>query len=666
MNKEVTESNDDITTLHAGEKSEDILKKYSKEENVRKLNKSTEIVVNIIAFVLGVFLIYTSAFGTLPALRQRSVYLTLVMAMLFLIYPAYGNKRDKGVAWYDYLFSIVAAISCFYVVIQYESILMRMGISNSIDRVMGVCLIILILEGTRRLVSPALAFITLLFLLYALFGNYIPGIFHIRSGGLSRLIDHQFMIPEGIFGTPMAAAATYVSLFVIFSSLLQASGMGEFIQDMAMALAGHKVGGPAKVAVIGSSIFGTVSGEAVANVVGTGTFTIPLMKKTGYEPTFAGAVEACASTGGQLVPPVMGAACFVMAEYIGVGYSKIMLAGIIPAFLYYFSTFVAVHLRAERLGLKGLEKSQLPDGKKAFKERGHLIIPFLAVIIMILMQFTISYAALVGIILILIVANFKKTTRMSPKLVLESIIDGSKKTISFGVACACIGLIIGVTTLTGVGNVLGDYIITISQGNLLISLILIMIVSIFLGMGMPTVAVYIVLATVAAPVLIKLGVPLLAAHFYCFYFGIMANLTPPVAIPAYAAAAIADANPSKTGWAAFKIALPSFLIPYVFIYSPSILFIDTNIVELLMSLVTCIVGIFMIAMGFERYSFNHQMSKLKSIITLIGGILMIVPNLVADVIAVIILFIVLVTECKYNKEEKEMLCNDQIIIGKEE
>lgn len=420
--------------------------------------------------------------------------------------------------------------------------------------------------------------------------------------------------------------------------------MGEFIQEMAMALSGQAAGGPAKVAVIASSLFGTVSGEAVANVVGTGSFTIPLMKKIGYEPTFAGAVEAVASTGGQLVPPVMGAACFVMAEYIGVPYSKIMLAGIIPAVLYYMSAFIAVHLRAKRLGMVGLPKDQLPKAKEALKKRGHLLIPFVAVIVMILMQYTVSMAAIIGIILVLIVSNFRKETRITPKKFLDCLIDGGKKSISFGISCACIGLIIGVTTLTGIGNVLGDYVITLSHGNLLLALLLTMVVSIFLGMGMPTVAVYIVLATVAAPVLVKMGVPMLAAHFYCFYFGIMANLTPPVAIPAYAAAAIADASPSKTGWAAFKIALPSFLIPYVFIYYPSLMFIDTNIGQFILALLTCVLGVFMIAMGAEGYSFLRQMPKAKSILLLIGGILMIVPNLIADAVAAAILVYVMVTE----------------------
>lgn len=639
-----TEDLEKSAEISEEQKNEEILREFSKEDNVRRLNRPTELLVNTLAFLLSVFLIYTSAFGTLPALQQRSVYLTFVMAMLFLVYPASSKKAGKKVAWYDYIFSILAAAACIYVVVEYKAILLRMGISNNVDIVMGTILIILILEGTRRLVSPALALVTLIFLLYALFGNYVPGIFHIKAGGLSRLIDHQFMIPEGIFGTPLGVASTFVSLFVIFSSLLEACGMGEFIQEMAMALSGQAAGGPAKVAVIASSLFGTVSGEAVANVVGTGSFTIPLMKKIGYEPTFAGAVEAVASTGGQLVPPVMGAACFVMAEYIGVPYSKIMLAGIIPAVLYYMSAFIAVHLRAKRLGMVGLPKDQLPKAKEALKKRGHLLIPFVAVIVMILMQYTVSMAAIIGIILVLIVSNFRKETRITPKKFLDCLIDGGKKSISFGISCACIGLIIGVTTLTGIGNVLGDYVITLSHGNLLLALLLTMVVSIFLGMGMPTVAVYIVLATVAAPVLVKMGVPMLAAHFYCFYFGIMANLTPPVAIPAYAAAAIADASPSKTGWAAFKIALPSFLIPYVFVYYPSLMFIDTNIGQLILALLTCVLGVFMIAMGAEGYSFLRRMPKAKSILLLIGGILMIVPNLIADAVAVVILVYVMVTE----------------------
>jgi TRAP transporter 4TM/12TM fusion protein len=461
------------------------------------------------------------------------------------------------------------------------------------------------------------------------------------------------MIPEGIFGIPLALAAGYVSLFVLFSAMLQASGMGDFFQEVAMRLTGHKVGGPAKVAVMSSAMFGTISGSAAANVVGTGTFTIPLMKKCGYPGEFAGAVEATASTGGQLVPPVMGAAAFVMSEYIGTPYSYIMLAALIPAALYYLSVFISVDLRSRKLGLLGVPKDQLPDLKKVIKERGHLVIPFIVVIYMIIRQYTISYAALVGIILVIVFAQIRKTTRMSLKTIAMALIDGAKRSVSFGVSCACVGLIIGITTMTSVGIILGNYILDISDGRLFLTLFLVMLMSILLGMGMPTVAVYIVLATVAAPVLVKLGIPILAAHFFCFYFGILACVTPPVAVPAYAAAALAGANPGKTGWAAFKMALPTFLVPYVFVYAPSMLFINTNIPELIWVTFTCIMGVLMIAMGNEGYLFRN-LPKWKAVLSICGGIACIVPEPVSDLIGVGIFIFIALTEYLAVKKQKTL------------
>ena len=554
------------------ERADEILREYSPEDNERQLTKWVARVVNVFSLFISLFLVYTAAFGQLPAMQQRSLYLLCAMVILFLVYPAFSKHSKKGVAWYDYLFAAASFGCCLYAFVNYEDILLRFGISNSTDQFVFVILAVLILEGTRRLVSPALSLITLIFLVYAYFGNVMPGMFQTKAGGLTRMADHMFMIPEGIFGSPLGTAATYVSLFVLFSSLLQGCGMGDFIQDVALGLTGRSTGGPAKVAVISSAAFGTISGAAAANVVGTGTFTIPLMKKCGYPPEFAGAVEACASTGGQLIPPVMGAACFIMAEYLGVPYSEIMLAGLVPGFLYYMSVFVTVHLRSKKLGLNGMPKEQLPSVRAAMKSRGHLLIPFAAVIYLIIRQYTISFAALVGIILVLLVSPLKKETRMSWKQIAAAFVDGGKKTVSFGVSCACVGMIIGVTTLTGVGNVLGNYILDISQGNLFLTLILVMIMSIIMGMGMPTVAVYIVQATVTAPVLMELGIPALTAHFFCFYFGIIACITPPVAVPSYAAAAIAGSNPSSTGWAAFKMAIPAFLIPFVFVYEPGMLF----------------------------------------------------------------------------------------------
>lgn len=644
-------SGDASTEPLSAERADEILREYSPEDNERQLTKWVARVVNVFSLFISLFLVYTAAFGQLPAMQQRSLYLLCAMVILFLVYPAFSKHSKKGVAWYDYLFAAASFGCCLYAFVNYEDILLRFGISNSTDQFVFVILAVLILEGTRRLVSPALSLITLIFLVYAYFGNVMPGMFQTKAGGLTRMADHMFMIPEGIFGSPLGTAATYVSLFVLFSSLLQGCGMGDFIQDVALGLTGRSTGGPAKVAVISSAAFGTISGAAAANVVGTGTFTIPLMKKCGYPPEFAGAVEACASTGGQLIPPVMGAACFIMAEYIGVPYSEIMLAGLVPGFLYYMSVFVTVHLRSKKLGLNGMPKEQLPSVRAAMKSRGHLLIPFAAVIYLIIRQYTISFAALVGIILVLLVSPLKKETRMSWKQIAAAFVDGGKKTVSFGVSCACVGMIIGVTTLTGVGNVLGNYILDISQGNLFLTLILVMIMSIIMGMGMPTVAVYIVQATVTAPVLMELGIPALTAHFFCFYFGIIACITPPVAVPSYAAAAIAGSNPSSTGWAAFKMAIPAFLIPFVFVYEPGILFNGGSTVNSVICIFTSIIGCFLVAAGMEGWVVR-PLIKWKRILAVVGGLCCIIPEHITDIIGAAVLAFLVISECRAKKLEQ--------------
>lgn len=633
------------------EKADEILREYSREDNERKLTKSVSLVVNAFSLFISLFLIYTAAFGQLPAVRQRSLYLLCAMVILFLVYPAFSKSSSKGVAWYDYLFAAASFGCCLYTFVNYEAILLRYGISNSTDQFVFFILAILVLEATRRLVSPALSLVTVIFLVYAYFGNYMPGMFQTKAGGLARMTDHMFMIPEGIFGSPLGTAATYVSLFVLFSSLLQECGMGDFIQDMALGLTGRATGGPAKVAVISSAAFGTISGAAAANVVGTGTFTIPLMKKCGYPPEFSGAVEACASTGGQLIPPVIGAACFIMAEYIGIPYSNIMLAGLVPGFLYYMSVFLTVDLRSKKLGLFGLPKDQLPSVKAAMQSRGHLLIPFAAVIYLIIRQYTISFSALVGIVLVLLVSPLKKDTRMSLRQIAVAFVDGGKKTVSFGASCACVGMIIGVTTLTGVGNVLGNYILDISRGNLFLTLILVMIMSIIMGMGMPTVAVYIVQATVTAPVLIQLGIPTLTAHFFCFYFGIIACITPPVAVPSYAAAAIAGSNPSATGWAAFKMAMPAFLIPFVFVYEPGMLLNGGGTISnAVLCIFTSIAGVYLVAVGMEGFLLR-PLCKWKRVLAMAGGFACIVPEHITDLFGVAVILYLVFSERHALKRE---------------
>ena len=645
------------------EKADEILREYSAEDNERQLNKITGLIVNGFSLFISLFLIYTATFGAFDALKQRSLYLLAAMVILFLVYPAFSKSKKKTVPWYDYLFSLLSFLTCGYVFFNYVEILSRIGISNHTDQLVFVILTVLILEGTRRLVSPALAIVALVFLIYAYFGDKMPGMFRTRSGGLARMTNYMFMIPEGIFGSPLGTAATYVSLFVLFSTFLNECGMSDFIRDVALSLTGHKSGGPAKVAVVSSAAFGTISGAAAANVVGTGTFTIPLMKSVGYPPEFAGATEACASTGGQLVPPVMGAACFIMAEYIGVPYSNIMLAGLIPAALYYLSVFLTVDVRSKKHGLTGLPKDQLPSFKQAMIDRGHLLIPFLAVVFMIIRQYTISRAALIGLILTVLIAPLKKTTRMSFKRMGSALVASGKKTVSFGVSCACVGLIIGVVTLTNVGTVLGNAVLALSQGNLMITLVLVMVMSIIMGMGMPTVAVYIVQAAVTAPVLMKLGIPMLTAHFFCFYFGIIACITPPVAVPSYAAAAIAGCNPGKTGFQAFKMAMPAFLIPFVFVYEPGMLLNGGggSPLDVILCVITAIIGVYLVAIGTEGY-LVRDLPKWKAALSLLAGILCIVPEHITDLLGVAVLVYLYMTE---KKALKDMGITEKHIPGRE-
>ena len=630
---------------------EKILRKYSKEENTRLSNNILQKIINIFAFSLSVFLLYTGFFGQLPALQQRSLFLLAVLVMAFILYPRKPENSNKPVPWYDYLAAALSLIICSYVFFGYESILLKMGISDYKDQVATVILIILIIEGTRRLVSKALAWVTIVFLIYAYFGNYVPGIFRIKAGSIFRLTNHLFMIPEGIFSIPLGAAATFISLFVIFSTILSKCGLGVFIQDIALALTGHTSGGPAKVAVFASACFGTISGQAATNVVTTGAFTIPLMKRVGYSPEFAAATEACASTGGQLIPPVLGAACFIMVEYIGVSYGKIMLTAIVPGFLFYLSTLLTVHYRAKKLGLNGIPKNELPSAKRALYDRGHLLIPFVVTFYLIIRQYTISYAALWGIVLSIVVAQSRKTTRMSFMDIISALTESGKRVVSFGVACACVGIIIGVTTLTGVGVIMGNYILMLSKGYLLLSLIFVMIMSIIMGMGMPTVAVYIVLATVAAPIMVKMGVPIVAAHFFCFYFGILACITPPVAVPSYAAAALAGANPGAVGWLAMKMALPSFIIPFVFVYEPALIFVSHSIPVFIITFLTTVIGIYMMVFSFEKYIFR-PLSIIKSSILFIMAVFMIIPEWRTDLIGFIVFAAILINEYLIMKRSK--------------
>ena len=634
------------------ELAQEVLEKYSKEENLRKGEGWHTKLIALLALAMACFHVYTSATGLLAAMMQRSIHLFFVMTLVFLMYPASKKRENKGPAVYDWIFFVLSIISVGYVIVDNKNFLLRSGLANKTDVVMAIILTVLVLEATRRCVAKELSIIAIIFLLYGYFGYLMPGIFRVKGGSILRLVDHLYMIPEGIFGTCLGTSANYIVLFVVFGAFLEKSGLGSLIQDVAIALTGRRPGGPAKVSVISSALFGTVSGSAAANVVTTGSFTIPLMKRIGYSPEFAAAVEACASTGGQIVPPVMGTAAFLMADYIGMPYKDIMIAAILPCLLYYFSIFMTVHLRAKRTGLRGLTKEECPDVKQALKERGHLVIPFILVIYMIIAGYSPVHAGFWGIASTVIVAETRKTTRMSFKDIIDALITGAKRSVSVAVACTCVGYIIGIVTLTGVGNVLGNYILQLAHGQLLFTCILAMILSIFLGMGLPCTGVYIVMATLVAPVFAKFGVNIVAAHLFCFYYGIMASITPPVAIAAYAGAGIAQCNPAKAGWMSFRIAIPGLLVPYVFVYNSSILLVEGYSLQTkVITFASAALGILMMCMAFERFAIK-KLHPILAVVLFISGFLLVLPGSLTDIIGLSAFVLIMVYQYISNNKDK--------------
>jgi TRAP transporter 4TM/12TM fusion protein len=425
-------------------------------------------------------------------------------------------------------------------------------------------------------------------------------------------------------------------MFLLFGAYLEKTGMGEFFIDLANSLAGGAAGGPAKVAVISSGCMGTLTGSSVANVVGTGSFTIPMMKKLGYKPEFAGAVEATASTGGQLMPPIMGAAAFLMAEFTNTPYVKVIGAAAIPALLYYFGVWAGVHFEAKKLGLRGMEKHELPKFSRIMKERGHLLLPIIIVVYLLVAGYTPIRAALGAIVASIVCAGFKKETRLSFMDIVDGLEKGARNAITVIAACACAGIIIGVVTQTGLGLKMGSMLVSIANGKLILTLFFTMLTSLVLGIGVPTTANYVITSTIAAPALLLLGVPMIAAHMFVFYFGIIADVTPPVCLAAVAAAGVAKSEPMRTGVQAARLAIAAFVIPYIFVYTPSLLLVDVTIVGIIFIIITSLIGIIAIASSLTGY-FSARMSVIERAIFLVGGIMLITTHMTVNIIGVALL-----------------------------
>ncbi len=618
------------------EELEEILKKVDREAGARKLVGIPHAIVYTIGVVWSIFQVYTAAFGLFPAQLQRSIHLAFAFAMTYLLFPARRKGTPGPLKWYNWLLAAFAVYVGLYMAFNYTRIMEAGGDYSQIDYVFAGFGILLTIEAARRVVGLPIACLAVFFLLYAYFGNYFPGFMAHRGFSLERIASHMYLTTEGILGIPLGVAATFIYLFILFGSFREKTGLGQLFIDISNAVAGWASGGPAKMAIVTSALEGTVSGSSVANTVESGSLTIPMMKRLGYRPEFAAAVEASSSTGGQIMPPIMGAAAFIMAEFLNVPYLDIAKAAAIPACLYFFGVFMEVHFEAKRCNLRGLSRDELPKFADVMKERGHLFVPLFAIIIFLSIGFTPLYAALMGLVTCIIAGALKKATRMSPKEIADGFELGARNAVGVGLACASAGIIIGSITLTGLGLKLGNGLVELAQGNLLLTLIFTMITSIILGMGAPTTANYIITSTIAAPALILLGVHPLAAHMFVFYFGIVADITPPVALAAYAGAGIAKANPFKTGVTSTKLAIGAFLTPYIFVYNPSMLWVGTTWYSLIQTLVTSCSG--MTAIGASMVGFFYApMTWLERGLFFFGGLMMVYPGTLTDAVGLSLL-----------------------------
>ncbi|MFB6496705.1 TRAP transporter permease [Bacillus haynesii] len=633
---------------------QELLEKYDPEAGTRKLKGLTGVIAFAGLLAFSLFQLYTAIFGVFPAQIQRSVHLGFALGLIFLLFPATKGLRKTGkfkVAWYDAILAVLGAGVGAYWVANYETIVGGIGLITETDFYVGLLAVLLVLEATRRAVGLPITIIAGLFLLYGLYGSYLPGFLSHNGLTLERLVQTMYFTTEGILGTPLAVSSTFIFLFILFGSFLVRTGVGQYFNDLAVAIAGRSTGGPAKVAIFSSALQGTISGSSVANVVTSGSFTIPMMKKLGYKKEFAGAVEASASTGGQLMPPIMGAAAFLMVEFIGGGitYWDIAKAAMIPAVLYFTGIWIMTHFEAKRLGLRGLTKEEMPNRKEVFKKI-YLLLPIVSVVFLLMSGITVMHAALYSIVLAILVGLFNRETRMGVKGIVLALAEGARMALSVAAATAAAGIIVGVVTKTGLGLKLANGLLDLAGGALLPSLFLTMIAALVLGMGSPTTANYVITSTIAAPALILLNVPDLSAHLFVFYFGIVADITPPVALAAFAAAGVAGGEPIRTGINSAKLAIAAFIIPYIFVLSPELLMIDAHWYEILWVVFTALSG--MIAIGAGMIGFwMRKVFWFERILAAASGLLLIYPEGYSDMIGLGIFLLLFVLQLMWKRDK---------------
>lgn len=707
-----------------------IVKKYDAESNFRNLGGITAKIAGVLCIVLSLFHVYTAGFGLLNEVMHRTVHLTLVLGLVFLVFPRQNNENKVSawmfglgfacfylfLAWQlthkfddqisslgefgimalvfflaltalpipqwkgqggklsiaDWPLAIAAASVSFYLLFFFKDIfIVNIGFPTLNDHLMGLLAIIMVTEACRRCMGNTLPVIGAAALLYAVMGRYLPGVLAHRGYDIVRIVEHLYLGTEGIYGVAVGVVATYVFHFVLFGVMAQMSGLGQLFIDLATILAGRYAGGPAKVSVVSSGFFGMISGSPIANTATTGSFTIPMMKQNGFTPRFAAAVEASSSCGGQVTPPIMGASAFVMAEMLGIPYNQIILIAIIPAFFHYFAIFSMVHLEAKRLGLRGMRKEKIPQIKEVLKRSWHLMIPLGVMVSLLLLQFTPYLAAFWGIILTVTcsyippvmnrlgIGQLDDSHTLTPKKIAQGLEEGSKYALAIGAACACVGFILGVLTLTGMGfkfsgavlqlaSSAGHFLsviapmglISAQSATLFFGLIMVAVACIVMGAGIPTTPCYIILASIAGPALGDLGVPLIATHFFVFYYGVLADVTPPVALAAYAGAGIGGSDPMRTGTTAFRLSMGKALVPFMFVYAPSMLFINFNWPEFSVAVISGILGVFALSAAYIGH-FRSKISLTGKVLLTIGGLLLVSSKLSVILPGAVIVLVIL-------------------------
>ena len=625
---------------------DEIMKKYDRESNVRIWEGVPKQIVRFVLAAFMVFMVYMNLWATWSGQIRRCLFVGMVVLFTFFVYPAKkGDVKPNHMPWYDILLAIVGCIPFFYYVANFKKIV-AMGIAiGQTEVILGIIGILVLAECCRRAVGVPILCVASVFILYAFIG---------RGMSLQLVVYNVFYTTNGIIGTPISVCSTYIALFLMFGAFLEATGVANFFIDCANALVGWASGGPAKVAVVSSALCGMVSGSSVGNTVTTGSVTIPMMKKTGYPGEFAGAVEAASSTGGQIMPPIMGAAAFIMAEMTDFEYSEIIVRAILPAFLYFLGIFLGVHFKAKKLGLKGLPREELPKWGKLLPKI-YLLVPLVLLVYMIIAGETMAKSAIYATIAAIAVSLINKDDRMTPTKFVNGLENGGKNCISIGVACAIAGIISVCITMTGLGGKLITYVVSLSNGHLIIALFLTMICCIVLGMGVPTTANYIIMASTCAPILINgMGMHVLAANMFVFYFGIVADITPPVALAAYAGSAIAKAPPMKTAWNATRLAIAAFIIPYIFAFNNAMIFVgdDVTVWSVASITISATLGILSISSGLMGYLI-HDLKWISRIALIAGGLLMIIPGTASDLAGFAVLAAIFVLQTIENKKEKK-------------